>query len=195
VKVLNHAGIRVVFPDAQTCCGAPARYGGAPEAAAEAASANVEALSSAKADYVVSACPTCTVALKSEFSALLREHGTAEQLQKAEQIAGKCVDFSTLVLEMTRQGRLCFSQDEPEGTAITYHDSCHLKRTLGVFREPRELLALAGHEIREMPESDVCCGMGGSYSLKLPAVSLAVLQRKLDNIRTTAAPEVNTDCP
>jgi iron-sulfur cluster protein len=195
VKVLNHAGIRVVFPEAQTCCGAPARYGGAPEAAAEAAAANVDALSTAEAGYVVSACPTCTVALKSEFSALLRRHGTEVQLRKAEQVAAMCVDFSTLVLDLTRQGRLHFGQDEFEGTAVTYHDSCHLKRTLGVFREPRELLALAGHEVREMPEPDVCCGMGGSYSLKLPSVSRMVLQRKVENIRAAGAPEVNMDCP
>ncbi len=195
VKVLNHAGIRVAFPEEQTCCGAPARYGGAPDAAAEAAVANVEALTAVKADYIVSACPTCTVALKSDFSAVLRDSGSSDQKEKAGQVAAKAVDFSTLVLQLTRQGRLKLAQQDDGASDVTYHDSCHLKRTLGVSAEPRELLALAGYEVHEMPESDVCCGMGGSYSLKLPSVSRAVLERKLANIRSTGVPGVSTDCP
>jgi L-lactate dehydrogenase complex protein LldF len=195
VKVLNHAGIRVVFPEEQTCCGAPARYGGSPDAAAEAAVANVKALSAVKADYIVSACPTCSVALKSDFIEVLREPGLDDQKAMAEQVASKAVDFSTLVLQLTRAGRLKLSPDGNDTPEVTYHDSCHLKRTLGVFAEPRELLALAGYQVNEMPESDVCCGMGGSYSLKLPSVSRAVLARKLMNIQSTGTQEVSTDCP
>jgi Fe-S oxidoreductase len=78
---------------------------------------------------------------------------------------------------------------------VTYHDSCHLKRTLGVDEQPRELLRQAGYELREMAEADVCCGMGGSYSLKHPPVARAVLQRKLENIQATGAREVSADCP
>jgi iron-sulfur cluster protein len=195
VKVLNRAGVRVVFPEAQTCCGAPARYGGSPQAAAEAAVANIDALLSADADYIVSACPTCTVALKHDFGAVLADHGTPEQIAKARQVAAKAVDFSSLVLQLTREGRLQFPQDHAGCAPVTYHDSCHLKRTLHASEEPRELLNLAGCEIHEMAEPDVCCGMGGSYSLKQPTVSRAVLQRKLDNIRATGVPEVSTDCP
>ncbi len=195
VKVLNRAGIRVIFPEQQTCCGAPARYGGSPEAAAEAAADNVAALLSEKADYIVSACPTCTVALKSDFQTVLQDHGTAEQVQQAEQVAAEAVDFSTLLHDLTRQNRLRFTQPEAGDSSVTYHDSCHLKRTLGVSQEPRELLTAAGYELHEMPESDVCCGMGGSYSLKMPSVSQAVLQRKLQNISETGTPAVSTDCP
>jgi iron-sulfur cluster protein len=195
VKVLNHAGIRVVFPEDQTCCGAPARYGGSPGGAAEAAAANVEALTAMQADYIVSACPTCTVALKGDFSAVLLERGSSDQRERAEQVAAKAVDFSTLVLQLAQQGRLKLTRQEAGATDVTYHDSCHLKRTLGVSGQPRELLALAGYQVKEMPESDVCCGMGGAYSLKLPPVSRAVLERKLSNIRSTGVPEVSTDCP
>jgi Fe-S oxidoreductase len=105
------------------------------------------------------------------------------------------VDFSTLVLQLTQEGRLQFPQSEAEPSKVTYHDSCHLKRTIHASEAPRQLLKLAGCEIHEMAESDVCCGMGGSYSLKLPAVSRAVLQRKLTNIRATGASEVSADCP
>lgn len=195
VKVLNAAGIRVEFPEGQTCCGAPARYSGAPEAAAEAAAENVKALGGGEGRHIVSACPTCTVALKTEFPELLRRHGTPEQARAAEEISARTVDFSTLVRELTEEGRLRFGEEEGGAGMVTYHDSCHLKRTLGVHEEPRELLAMAGYELREMEEADVCCGMAGSYSLKLPSLARVVLERKLHNIQASGAPAVAVDCP
>lgn len=193
VKVLNRAGVRAVFPQQQTCCGAPARFSGNPEAAAEAARTNVDALGAESADYVVSACPTCTVALKSGFVTLLKEYGTEDQAKRAQDIAARTVDFSALALQLAGQGRLKFA---PKGNVpVTYHDSCHLKRTLGISGQPRELLSMAGFELREMFEADVCCGMGGSYSLKLPSVSRAVLERKLHNIAGAGVDELSTDCP
>jgi Fe-S oxidoreductase len=62
-------------------------------------------------------------------------------------------------------------------------------------REPRELLGKAGFDLVEMFESDMCCGMGGSYSLKLPEISAPILIRKLTNIKNTGAKIVAMDCP
>jgi Fe-S oxidoreductase len=78
---------------------------------------------------------------------------------------------------------------------LTIHDSCHLKRTLHASEPPRELLRKAGHEVVEMYEADMCCGMGGSYSLKLPEISAPILERKLKNIEQTETPVVAMDCP
>ncbi len=130
-----------------------------------------------------------------DFITVLDRFGITTQSKKAEQLAAKAVDFSTLVFQLTQQGRLRLAGEVKDASAVTYHDSCHLKRTLEVFREPRELLMQAGHEVREVPEADVCCGMGGSYSLKMPAISQAVPRRKLENIGSTGAPDVSTDCP
>lgn len=195
VKVLNSAGVRVAFPMDQTCCGAPARYGGSPESAADAAKANIKALSAQPAEYIVSACPTCTAALKIDFPELMAKFGTPEEQDQARLIAATTHDFSTLVQRLASEGRLKFKDDAPAPAATSYHDSCHLKRTLGVVDEPRRLLASAGYEIREMAEADTCCGMGGAYSLKVPAVARGVLDRKLSNIKAAGAPEVSTDCP
>jgi L-lactate dehydrogenase complex protein LldF len=57
------------------------------------------------------------------------------------------------------------------------------------------LLRQAGHEVAEMEEADMCCGMGGSYSLKLPEISAPILERKLKNIMQTGAKTVAMDCP
>ena len=194
VKILNKGGIEVVFPDDQTCCGAPARYSGAYEVAAKNAVDNIEALLAERADYVVSACPTCTVALDHEFIATFQSLGQSKNMARARELSAKVIDFSTLVKKLVDEGRLTLKEGETLGK-ITYHDSCHLKRTMHAEKPPRELLEKAGYELTEMFECDICCGMGGSYSLKLPEVSAPILQRKLKNIKDTGAPVVAMDCP
>ena len=79
-------------------------------------------------------------------------------------------DFSSLVDELVAEGRLELSPGACDAT-VTYHDSCHLKRKLGAHVPPRRLLRGSGHVVEEMAESDACCGMGGSYSLKFPEIS------------------------
>jgi iron-sulfur cluster protein len=194
VKILNKAGIEVLFPEEQTCCGAPARFSGAYEVAAKNAADNIDALLKQDVDYVISACPTCTVALKHDFINTFESLGQTEALPRARELAAKAVDFSTLVKKLVDEGRLTFKEGQQLGK-VTYHDSCHLKRTLNVSQQPRELLTKAGYEVSEMYEADMCCGMGGSYSLKLPEISAPILERKLKNIKDTGAPLVAMDCP
>jgi L-lactate dehydrogenase complex protein LldF len=194
VKLLNKAGIEVTFPLDQTCCGAPALYNGAYEVAAQNATDNIQALMKDEVTHVVSACPTCTVALSHEFAKTLDAVGQSEWLPQAKKLAEKTIDFSTLVKQLVDEGRLSFKEGEQLGK-VTYHDSCHLKRTLNVFEQPRELLRMAGYQVTEMFECDMCCGMGGSYSMKLPEISAPILQKKLHNIKETGAPVVAMDCP
>jgi L-lactate dehydrogenase complex protein LldF len=194
VRILNKAGIEVVFAQGQTCCGAPARMSGATEVAANNAVDNITALADPEVDYVISACPTCTVALKDDFSKVLQEQGRTEWLEPAGELSAKVIDFTTLVRRLVDDGRLTLKPGADLGR-ITYHDSCHYKRSLHAEDNPRVLFAQSGFELTEMAESDVCCGMGGSYSLKHPEISGRMLDRKLDNIRDTGAPLVATDCP
>ncbi len=194
VRILNKAGIEVVFPEGQTCCGAPARYSGAYEVAAQNAQDNIQALLAEDVAYVVSACPTCTVALKQDFAAVFESLGMTARLEGAARLAAKAVDFSTLVKQLVDEGRLSFKDGADLGR-FTYHDSCHLKRTLDACQAPRDLLAKAGYRLEEMTECDMCCGMGGSYSLKLPELSAPILERKLENIKAAQVPLVAMDCP
>jgi len=194
VKVLNRAGIEVMFPEKQTCCGAPARFSGNYEVAAGNATENIAALLESGAKYVVSACPTCTVALKHDFAKTFASLGQEGDLPRAAELAAKVTDFSSLVKKLVDEGRLRLQPGE-NLPKLTYHDSCHLKKTLKVHREPRELLRGAGYEVVEMFESDICCGMGGSYSLKLPEISAPILERKLVNIEKTGAVVAAMDCP
>ncbi|MGA2003115.1 MAG: L-lactate dehydrogenase (quinone) large subunit LdhH [Terriglobales bacterium] len=194
VNVLNKAGIEVTFPDKQTCCGAPARYSGAYDVAAQNALDNIQALLSEDVKYIVSACPTCTVALKHDFIASLESTGQVDALPAARALADKAMDFSSLISSLVKQGRLKFKKGITP-TRFTYHDSCHLKRTLHAEQNARNLMKQAGHELVEMQESDMCCGMGGSYTLKLPELSAPILKRKLDHIEQANVPLVLIDCP
>jgi L-lactate dehydrogenase complex protein LldF len=194
VKVLNKAGIEVVYPEKQICCGAPARFGGAYEVAAQNAADNINALLDTGVDYVISACPTCTVALKQDFISTFESLGMHDQIRRAKELAAKVMDFSSFVKKLVDEGRLTLPEGKQLGS-FTYHDSCHLKRTLNASDAPRELLGKAGFELKEMYEADMCCGMGGSYSLKLPEISAPILERKIKNIKDTGTPMVVMDCP
>ncbi len=71
---------------------------------------------------------------------------------------------------------------------VTYHDSCHLLRGLGESAAPRALLrAVPGVELVELPGADECCGFGGSFAVRLPEVSSAILDKKLANVEATGA--------
>lgn len=194
IKLLNAAGVEVLFPEEQTCCGAPARYSGVMDVAANNSRQNVEALLSVDAQYIVSACPTCTVALKSQFIKDLKEQNYSEEvIRKAQKLSEKVKDASELINSLIKEGKLQFKAQKE--LVFTYHDPCHLVRTLNIKEEPRENLINSGMKITEMFESDTCCGMGGSYSLKFPEISGTILKRKLENIKKTQAPLVCTDCP
>ncbi len=189
VKGLNMCGYVVEMPEGQSCCGAPAVYMGDMENAKKNAIYNLDALALDKYDYIVSACPTCTHALH-DYKEWFKDD--PENLKKAQMIADKTYDFSKLV------SILGGMPGEGDGVPvkITYHDSCHMRRTMGVYKEQRELLTnTKGVELVEMNECDSCCGFSGSYSIKYPEISGPILQNKINNILATGADVVAVDCP
>ncbi|MBE5998395.1 MAG: (Fe-S)-binding protein [Sarcina sp.] len=186
---LNSIGYVVDMPMGQSCCGAPATYMGDRENARKAAELNIEAMHAEDYDYIVSACPTCTHQLR-EYKTFFEEG--SDMFKRAQVLADKSFDFCKLFYDL---GGLEESGDDTPIT-ITYHDSCHLKRELGVSQEQRELLTRTnGITLVEMEDSDVCCGFGGTYSIKLPEVAAPILAKKLQHIQDTGASLVAVDCP
>ena len=194
VKVLNKAGIEVLYPEAQGCCGTPHRANGAFALAADAAQETVKALAACDAQYVITTCASCTSAIKKELVHILKEEHRDEWVSKAEQIAEKTYDFSTFVKRLMDQKELV-QKPLQTPTRITYHDSCHAKRQVGTFKEPREVLSGLGYELKELFECDTCCGMGGSYTVKQPELSMSMLKRKLNNIAASDCDYVSMECP
>lgn len=194
VKVLNKAGIEVVFPEDQSCCGIPHWGSGAFDMAALAAAHNIKPLLADDVEYIVVACATCATALKKEWPHILKDEKMDDLIPLAEKVAAKTLMFSELVNKLIHEKKLT-PKDGLKLQKLTYHDSCHAKRHVGVYQEPRAALAAVDYELKEMFECDNCCGMGGSYTVKQPELSMRMLNRKLKNIEATGADFVAMECP
>ncbi len=192
ITVLNRLGIAVFYPRQQNCCGIPALYAGDGATAAELARQNVRALLAEKPDAVLTTCPTCAAALRQHFVALLQdEPGLAEQ---ARQLAAVTWDAAAFVSRQFEE--IDPLPHPPDNGTVTYHDSCHLKRNCGIWREPRALLAAAGWQLTEMARADRCCGFGGSYSFAgHPEISREIAKDKVNDIIRSGAETVAADCP
>jgi len=192
VTVLNKLGVAVSFPAEQNCCGIPALYSGDRETAVELAQQNVAAMLSDNPDYVLTTCPTCSMALQRDFVDHLRDNPV--WAEKAEHLAAITMDACKFIADVLQAGD-AFADGAAVGS-VTYHDSCHLKRGAGVWEQPRSLLAAAGHEMVEMAHADRCCGFGGSYSFTShPAIARNIMADKLADIENSGAACVAMDCP
>jgi L-lactate dehydrogenase complex protein LldE len=108
-------------------------------------------------------------------------------LSKLDNITGKTYEFSEFLIKVMKTADVGARY---EGI-VTYHDSCHLLRELGVKDEPRRLIeAVRGIEFREMEMHDACCGFGGTFSIKFPRVSVSMLDEKIDCIIGSGADTV-----
>ncbi|MGD9201740.1 MAG: (Fe-S)-binding protein [Chitinispirillia bacterium] len=192
VKVLNRINVMVTFPEDQNCCGVPALYSGDRETAVELAIQNIDAMLGGGADYVVTTCPTCTMALQRNFPQLLKDDPVYSL--RALQLAEKTMDISGFISSVLVHGKKDIFAEIRE--TVTYHDSCHLKRGARIWKEPRDLIKKTGRKIHEMSRPDRCCGFGGSYSFTSHAdISEQILKDKLDDINATGAGCTAVDCP
>ncbi|MCK5596399.1 MAG: (Fe-S)-binding protein [Candidatus Eisenbacteria sp.] len=193
VEMLNRAGVDVVVPKSQGCCGTPVFNAGDFVTAREMAARNIEALRGSGADAVVTACASCGLTLKREY----------EELLGFEDGVGMPVHDLTEYLAL-RGGEALTSDgpaeasgsSEPSGRVrVTYHDPCHLVRGQGVYEEPRQILrSIPWVEFVEMRDADRCCGGGGSFSLSHYDLSKAVARRKVEAIRDAGVDIVTTEC-
>jgi len=194
VKILNKAGIEVLFPEEQSCCGIPHWASGSFDMAAEAAEHNIAPLLEGDPKYVVVSCGSCTTALKKEWTKILKEQHKEALIPQAKKVAERTYMFTELVDKLIKEKRLT-PKEGIELHTLTYHDSCHAKRQVGIYKEPREALSATGFEIKEMTECDTCCGMGGSYTIKQPDISMQMLKQKMKHIEDTGAEFVTAECP
>ena len=183
-RLIERAGYSVVVPRAQTCCGQPSYNSGDRTAARRAARRAVVAFH--EFERVVAPSGSCAAMFVRHFPDLLVDDPA--WAARARALAGRThelVDFLT---------RVAGWRPEPAGAdagSITYHDSCSGLRELGIREQPRALLAAAGGpELREMQGSDICCGFGGTFCVKYPAISEAMADKKIDSIEATGADTV-----
>jgi len=174
VRVLRRLGVEVSFNPAQTCCGQPAFNSGYREEARQVAARTLDLFAAEQADYVVSPSGSCTSMMRVFYPELF-EHDPA-RLAKAKDLAGRIFEFSEFLVKVLKV------EDVGASFAhrLAYHPSCHLLRELGVSDEPRRLLrSVRGAELVELQDHQLCCGFGGTFSVKFPEVSVAMGEDKV----------------
>ncbi len=180
IRLLERAGCLVEVPRAQTCCGQPAYNTGDRATARDLAVGILDAF--AGFDYVVVPSGSCGGMIAHHFPGLFADDPNL--LARAEALAGRThelVEFLVDVMGMAAVDVAC------EGVA-TYHDSCSGLREMGVKRQPRQLLeSVAGLELREMTDPEVCCGFGGTFCVKYPDISNRMVSDKTRDIGETGA--------
>lgn len=193
LKSLEHHGVGVFLPPDQGCCGIPALSAGDTVTFDKLVRHNLALFGSEPFDYLVTACATCTATIKKMWPLMALEYAEAEKA-RIEALQAKVLDISQFLVEKVGLGEGSFPGTEK--LAITYHDPCHLKKSLGVAVQPRALIrANPRYEPKEMSEADWCCGCGGSFNLQEYEISGAIGRRKRENIVKSQAAVVATGCP
>ena len=184
VDALSRAGVEVVIPGEQGCCGTPVANAGDFVTAREMAARNIEAFRQAGVDVVVTACASCGLTLRREYEELLGIDGG---------LGVPVYDFTEFLAH-----RRWVPRGVGAGTKvrISYHDPCHLARGQGISSEPRDVLRrLPWVEFVEMRDADRCCGSGGTFSLTHYDISKKIGARKVEAIRDAGVEVVVTECP
>ncbi|MFQ5929806.1 MAG: (Fe-S)-binding protein [Acidobacteriota bacterium] len=180
VKILKKLGVELEFDARQTCCGQPAFNTGYVEEAARVARHFLEVYNDS-AQIVVPSGSCCTM-IKVFLPQLFPEGST--QRSQARGIAERTFELSDFLVSVL--GVKSTGARFPE--AVTYHDSCHLLRELGICSQPRQLIrAVEDIDFREMENPERCCGFGGTFSVKFPGVSAAIGEDKVQCVRNTGA--------
>ncbi|MEM7414123.1 MAG: (Fe-S)-binding protein [Gemmatimonadota bacterium] len=169
VRLLRHLGVSVDFPEAQTCCGQPAHNSGHRRDAERMVRHTCRVFDSA--EYVVAPSGSCASMLRTHYPELAPDvgGGIAERTYELGQ-------FIVDVLGVTKLG------NGLAGRRVGVHHGCHALRELGVEAQPEALLRGAGAEVVSWAAAKECCGFGGLFSTKMPEVSAAMADHKLETL-------------
>ena len=194
VRVLEACGVEVVVPEEQHCCGLPALDAGMLSPARKMAKQTIETLEDLKVDYIVTGGASCAIAMLHDYERLF-ENEPLWQV-RAQALSERVLDYTTFMDSVAQLRPGALSVANSPFAPVTYHNFCQSANVLGLQDAPRRLITeVLGLELREMEESSVCCGFGGSTSITRPEVAEHILARKLENVLKTGARTVVTDNP
>jgi L-lactate dehydrogenase complex protein LldE len=183
-KILQHFGCDVEFPQAQTCCGQPFFNNGFQPQAAQLAKRMIEIFQ--PYPYVVTPSGSCCAMVREQYHELF--HNDPQWNAPMEQLRSKTYEFVEFLDKILKVDFHQFSLPDPR--EITYHYTCHL-RGIGVKDEGARLLKQIGNvQFKPLEKTDQCCGFGGTFAIKYPAISGAIVEDKINCIAATGAKTV-----
>jgi L-lactate dehydrogenase complex protein LldE len=176
VVVLRRVGCEVEFDQRQTCCAQPAFNTGYLKEAREVAERFIKIYEQSDAEAIVSPSGSCTAMVR-HYPQLFADD--PEWLPRARAIAAKTHELSSFLIRVLKVEDVGASWSGK----LTWHDACHGLRDLNLKQEPRTLIRnVRGAEFVELEHADACCGFGGTFSVKYPEISVAILDQKIDAI-------------
>lgn len=179
IKVLEKAGCKVNYNPAQTCCGQPAFNAGFWDQCKEVAEKFIQDFPNDR--YVVSPSASCAGMVKNYYPEIFQDTVQVNQSKTLQKNIFELSDFLVNVLKVTDLGARL------EGVA-TYHDACSALREMGIKQSPRTLLSnVKGLELREMDETETCCGFGGTFSVKYEPIAVGMAEQKIIHAEKTQA--------
>lgn len=192
ISVLNKLAYDVIIPRGQYCCGSPLQSLGDRSTAIKVAMKNIDIFSHLEVEAIIVSCATCGHTLKKEYPLLLN-HVLNGHFKKVKDFSDKIVDIHEFIYETRETVMNLHSECRRR---VTFHDPCHLKKGLGIWQQPRDILrSLPSVEFAEMSEPDACCGFGGIFSLYHYDLASRIGERKAGNIKQTGSEIVATGCP
>mmetsp|Transcript_23705 Transcript_23705/g.11410 ORF Transcript_23705/g.11410 Transcript_23705/m.11410 type:complete len:446 (-) Transcript_23705:1265-2602(-) len=200
VDILNHYGVGIYIPENQACCGMPAISLGDIETFNQLLHNNLDKFEKEEFDYLITSCATCTFTIKKIWNMMVKDDSKKTKI-RVKELADKTLDIHQFIV--SKLGVLMPSNSSKQANLnseqtriITYHDPCHLKKSLGVYYETRALIKANDRFcFVEMPDSDRCCGMGGSFNIRYYDISAAIGKLKRNNIVASKCVTVATACP
>ena len=187
IHLLQREGLRVVYPQAQSCCGQPAFNSGFPDEARAVARKQLRLFPK---DYpIVVPSGSCAGMMHRHYPALF---GEDPDLPLAEEFAGRVFELTEFLVHVL-QIRL---EDRGAPLTVTWHSSCHALREMGVIQDSKSLIRqLKNVTLLELENEHECCGFGGTFAVKQPEISAAMVADKVADIRRTGAATVlGGDC-
>jgi L-lactate dehydrogenase complex protein LldE len=181
VDVLEYLGITVNFLDDQTCCGQPAFNSGFRSEALPVATRFIELFERVEGPIVVPS-GSCAAMVRNYYGDLFRDD--TNLVERAKRVGERLYELTEFISHFFGTKAIAGRLDN----SATYHKCCHLLREIGVEEQPLEMLfQVEGLEMTPLERADVCCGFGGAFSVKMPDISSAILDEKLDYIEATKA--------
>jgi L-lactate dehydrogenase complex protein LldE len=182
VSLLRRLGHQVEVPLSQSCCGQPHVNTGYPEQAMPLVRKHLEAF--AGYDAVIAPSGSCVGSIRHQHAAVAERYGSSELVAAAHACGAKTYELSEFLIDVL--GVADVGAYFPH--RVTYHPTCHSLRMLRVGDKPLRLLRnVRGIDLVELPDAESCCGFGGTFAVKNPEVSTAILADKLAAIRATGA--------
>lgn len=186
LKILKHHEVGVYMPESQACCGIPALSAGDSKAFSSLVSMNVQLFSSAKWDYLITPCATCTSTIRNLWPEFYKD-----DLKNI--LPEKVMDVSQFLVDVLGVEPVP-PQKEMEQAA--YHDPCHLRNSLKVTLQPRTVISASKrYSVMELPGGPSCCGSGGSFNIKHYELSTEIGKQKARDIASSGAHLAVTACP